>query len=83
MYTNSGAGRTNPDDWRCHIIPYWIEYFFKSEGHFIMLSNLAGFGYVDAIREVFSGGGPHHDQVPTKAQKNQFNVLYPRDSVQE
>ena len=62
------------------LLPNWNEF---SEGHFIMPSNLAGFGYVDAIREVFFGGGPHHDQVPTKAQKNRFNVLYPRDSVQE
>ena len=29
MYTNQGAGDTNPDDWQNHIIPYWIEYFFK------------------------------------------------------
>ena len=29
MYTNQGAGDTNPDDWQKHIIPYWIEYFFK------------------------------------------------------
>ncbi len=62
------------------LLPNWNEF---SEGHFIMPSNLAGFGYVDAIREVFYGGGPHHDQVPTKAQKSRFNVLYPRDSVQE
>ena len=29
MYTNQGAGDTNPGDWQNHIIPYWIEYFFK------------------------------------------------------
>jgi hypothetical protein len=29
MYTNQGAGRTNADDWKRHLIPYWIEYFFK------------------------------------------------------
>ena len=29
MYTNQGAGDTNPEDWREHIVPYWIEYFFK------------------------------------------------------
>ncbi len=29
MYTNQGAGTTDADDWRRHIIPYWIEYFFK------------------------------------------------------
>ena len=29
MYTNQGAGDTNSEDWREHIVPYWIEYFFK------------------------------------------------------
>ena len=29
MYTNQGAGDTNPEDWQHNIIPYWIEYFFK------------------------------------------------------
>ncbi|MCY3018266.1 MAG: glycoside hydrolase family 99-like domain-containing protein [Planctomycetota bacterium] len=29
MYTNDGAGETNPQDWRENVIPYWIEYFFK------------------------------------------------------
>ena len=29
MYTNQGAGDTNPADWQNHIIPYWIEYFFR------------------------------------------------------
>jgi hypothetical protein len=58
------------------LLPNWNEF---SEGHFIMPSTLAGFGYVDAIREVFSGGGWHHDEVPTEAQKRRFTLLYPRD----
>jgi arylsulfatase A-like enzyme len=58
------------------LLPNWNEF---GEGHFIMPSTLAGFGYVDAIREVFSGRGPHHDEVPTEAQKRRFTVLYPRD----
>ena len=29
MYTSEVAGGTNLDDWQRHIIPYWIEYFFK------------------------------------------------------
>ena len=183
MYTNDGAGATNPDDWQKHIVPYWIEYFFKDprylkiegnpvvsiyhrdrfkldfsgvagarqatdllraecamagfpgviilmelrnadanamremkamgmdccyaytwgtgdtavqsslghqivmlpnwnefgEGHFIMPSALAGFGYIDALREVFTSGGLHQDLVPTEAQKHRFTNLYPRD----
>jgi hypothetical protein len=58
------------------LLPNWNEF---AEGHFIMPSTLAGFGYVDAIREVFSGGGRHHDEAPTEAQKRRFTVLYPRD----
>jgi hypothetical protein len=40
---------------------------------------LAGFGYLDAMREVFAGGGKHEDVKPTDAQKRRFNVLYPKD----
>jgi hypothetical protein len=58
------------------LLPNWNEF---GEGHFIMPSTLAGFGYVDAIREVFSGAVRHKDAVPTAAQKRRFTVLYPRD----
>ena len=61
---------------RMVLLPNWNEF---AEGHFIMPSTLAGFGYVDAIREVFSGGGQHDDDIPTEAQKRRFTVLYPRD----
>ena len=58
------------------MLPNWNEF---GEGHFIMPSALAGFGYVDALREVFTSGGPHQDLVPTEAQKRRFNILYPKD----
>ena len=58
------------------MLPNWNEF---GEGHFLMPSTLTGFGYVDAMREVFAGGGAHEDAVPTDAQKRRFNVLYPRD----
>ena len=54
----------------------WNEF---GEGHFIMPSTLAGFGYVDVIREVFGGGGAHEDIVPTDKQKKRFTALYPKD----
>jgi hypothetical protein len=44
-----------------------------------MPSNLAGFGYVDAIRDVFAGQAAHQDAVPTDAQKRRFTVLYPKE----
>lgn len=58
------------------LLPNWNEF---GEGHFIMPSALAGFGYVDALREVFTTGGPHEDLVPTDAQKRRFTVLYPKE----
>ena len=54
----------------------WNEF---GEGHFIMPAALAGFGYLDALRQVFTSGGAHEDLRPTDRQKRRFNVLYPRD----
>ena len=57
----------------------WNEF---GEGHFLMPAGLAGFGYVDAIRNVFAaGGGTHTDAVPTQSQKDRIGVLYPADRV--
>jgi hypothetical protein len=44
-----------------------------------MPSTLAGFDYLNALRKVFAGGGPHEDICPTIAQKQRFTVLYPHD----
>jgi hypothetical protein len=54
----------------------WNEF---GEGHFLMPSTLAGFGYLDALRDVFTDGGAHEDAVPTEQQKSRFTVLFPRD----
>ncbi len=54
----------------------WNEF---GEGHFLMPSTLAGFGYLDAMREVFGGGGAHENVKPTEQQKKRFTVLYPKD----
>ncbi|MFI5380450.1 MAG: glycoside hydrolase family 99-like domain-containing protein [Tepidisphaerales bacterium] len=58
------------------MLPNWNEF---GEGHFLMPSTLAGFGYLDALREVFTVGGPHEDVRPTAQQKRRFGVLYPKD----
>ena len=60
----------------------WCEY---GEGHFIAPTALAGFDYVDRIRNVFAGvpipppgqASPFH-QIPTDAQKTRLNTLYAR-----
>ncbi|MGG1555927.1 OmpL47-type beta-barrel domain-containing protein [Paenibacillus ferrarius] len=56
----------------------WNEF---GEGHFIMPAGLAGFGYVDAIRNVFGDSASHTDSVPTQAQKDRINTLYPAGRV--
>jgi hypothetical protein len=61
---------------RVLMLANWNEF---GEGHFLMPATLAGFGYLDALREVFTASGPHEDAKPTAAQKRRFTVLYPRD----
>lgn len=56
----------------------WNEF---GEGHFIMPAQLAGFGYVDAIRSVFTSGGTHEDIIPATVQKDRISVLYPQGRV--
>ena len=58
------------------MLPNWNEF---GEGHFMLPNNSAGFGYLDAMREVFAAGGAHEDVKPTDPQKSRFTVLYPRD----
>lgn len=54
----------------------WNEF---GEGHFLMPSTLAGFGYLEALRAVFTAGGLHQDARPNAGQRARFTVLYPRD----
>ncbi|NQX59668.1 Ig-like domain-containing protein [Paenibacillus qinlingensis] len=51
------------------------------EGHFIMPAGLAGFGYLDAIRHVFTSATAHSDVQPTQAQKERINILHPPGRV--
>ena len=61
---------------RVLMLANWNEF---GEGHFLMPSNLAGFGYVEALRNVFTPGGPHTDVAPDDAQRRRFTSLFPRD----
>jgi hypothetical protein len=61
---------------RVIMLANWNEF---GEGHFLMPSTLSGFGYVDALREVFTEGGVHEDVKPTDQQRSRFNVLYPKE----
>ncbi len=61
---------------RMIMLANWNEF---GEGHFLQPSTLAGFGYLDALREVFAAGGDHEDAKPSESQKRRFNTLFPRD----
>ena len=61
---------------RMLMLANWNEF---GEGHFMMPSNLAGFGYVDALREVFTDGGPHADPVPTSHRNSGSPRSFPRE----
>ncbi len=61
---------------RLVMLPNWNEF---SEGHFMLPNTSAGFGYLDAMREVFTPGGAHDDVAPDARQRSRFTVLYPRD----
>ncbi len=56
------------------LVDNWNEF---GEGHFVMPSALAGFGYVNGIRSVFGSGTPTANLAPTAAQSARMNVLYP------
>ncbi|MDI4649065.1 OmpL47-type beta-barrel domain-containing protein [Cohnella hashimotonis] len=57
----------------------WNEF---GEGHFMMPAGLAGFGYLDAIRNVFTDeGGAHADAQPTPVQKARLGILHPPGRV--
>ena len=59
------------------MISTWNEY---GEGTYIMPSDgLHGFEYLDALREVYSGGGTHTDVKPTAEQKALITHNYPQD----
>lgn len=71
---NNGIGK------QLVMIDTWNEY---GEGTYVMPSDLEGFGFLDAIRDAFTAGGEHNDSVPTDAQKDRFNNLYPYVNAQE
>jgi hypothetical protein len=60
------------------LLDNWNEY---GEGHYILPTKGTGFGYIDAIRNVFAGGGEHQDALLTQNQLDRINVLYPSDRV--
>lgn len=70
----------NPTDFGTNLVMLttWNEY---GEGHYICPAGMNGFGYLDAVRNVFCGESEHKDLVPTKNQLARINVLYQQDRV--
>ncbi|WP_382309462.1 stalk domain-containing protein [Herbiconiux sp. UC225_62] len=61
------------------LVDNWNEY---GEGHFVMPSALAGFGYVNAIADVFGSTAHGANVSPTTAQAARVSVLYPAGRTQ-
>jgi hypothetical protein len=55
------------------LLDNWNEF---GEGHFMMPAETFGFGYLDAVRNVFTSGGAHTDTIPDANQKARLNRLY-------
>lgn len=57
-------------------IDNWNEF---NEGHWYYPTGLGGFDYIDAIREVFTKGGEHTDDIPSEEAQSRFQHLYVQD----
>ena len=90
MSTNFGS---SADSWKSKLITFdtWNEY---GEGHYLFPTAVenykntgyGGFGYLDAIAEVFGGvardsaAGDANNTVPTAIQKARVGTIYPNDN---
>ena len=55
------------------LLDNWNEY---GEGHFMMPTDMYGFGYLDAVRNVFVGKDSHTDSRPSENEKKHLGKLY-------
>lgn len=56
----------------------WDEF---GEGHFFMPSEVQGFAYMDAVRNVFGDGSEHTDVKPTSLEQRRFGWFYQNDGT--
>ncbi len=61
------------------LVDNWNEF---GEGHFVFPSALAGFGYVNAIANVFGAAAPGTNVTPTTTQVERAGLLYPPGRTQ-
>jgi len=63
---------------RIALLDNWNEF---GEGHFLLPSELAGFGYLEAVRAVFGERSGPVNTAPTPGQRDRITVLYPDGRV--
>ena len=70
--------KDDKESWKSKLVMLstWNEY---GEGTYMSPSGLNGFGYLDAVRSVFTEDCPHTDAVPDEKQKKRINILHPAD----
>ncbi|WP_290803004.1 stalk domain-containing protein [Herbiconiux sp.] len=61
------------------LVDNWNEF---GEGHFVMPSALAGFGYVNAVADVFGASAHGTNATPTTTQAARLGLLYPAARTQ-
>jgi len=70
--------KQDKDSWKSKLVMLstWNEY---GEGTYMMPSGVHGFGYLDALREVFLEDVPHADIAPNQDQLDRLCLLHPQD----
>lgn len=70
------SGEVSPEKIVC--LACWDEF---GEGHFFMPSEVYGFGYMDAVRNVFGDGSEHTDEKPDAVEQRRFGWFYQNDGT--
>ena len=68
------------DSWKSKLVMLstWNEY---GEGTYMCPAGVHGFGYLDALREVFMEDVPHADVIPNQDQLDRICILHPQDRI--
>lgn len=76
VYLKDEALFPDQNSWESKLVflDNWNEF---DEGHYLSPAKLHGFGYVEAIRRVFTNSPDHVNIRPTENQKKRINVMYP------
>lgn len=70
------AGKVSPE--KTVVLGCWDEF---GEGHYYMPAEVHGFGYMDAVRNVFGDGSSHTDVKPTALEQRQYGWFYQNDGT--